>query len=528
VAMNPAALRAHLGDLEPGGLLLANADLFEPSELAKAGYVSNPLTDGSLKGYKVFSVPISTLNREAVARVNLSPREADRCKNFFALGLVCWLYERPLEPTLEWIDAKFAKNPAVQEANTRSLKAGYHFGETTEALPAHYRVAKAELAPGRYRRINGSEALALGLLAATERAGLPLVFAGYPIAPATDLIQMLGELNQPGLQAVQAEDEAAALSMVLGASFGGALGATATSGPGMCLKAEGLGLAVMAELPCVVIDVQRGGPSSGLPTKTEQADLLQALFGRHGECPLVVLAARSPADGFAVAYEAVRLAVTYMTPVIVLSDAHLANGTEPWLVPDTDELPALVVQRPSAPTKGTPYLPYQRDERLVRPWAIAGTPGLEHRIGGQEKEDLTGNVSYEPLNHEWMVRTRAKKIANIAHAIPPLAVEGPDDGDVLVIGWGGTFGSIQSAVRRCRRKGLKVASAHLRYLNPLPANTGAVLRRYRKVLVPELNTGQLLLLLRATFLVDAVGLHKVQGRPFLVREIEREIEALVS
>ncbi len=532
VVMNPAALRAHLGDLEPGGLLIANVDMFVPPELGRAGYTSNPLEDGSLKGYKVIAVRISTLNREAVARINLSPREADRCKNFFALGLVYWLYERPLEPTLEWIKTKFAKNPAVLEANSRSLKAGYHFGETSEVLPVHYRVRKAEIPPGRYRRISGTEALALGLVAAADRAAVPLVFAGYPITPATELLQHLGELRGPGVQVVQAEDEAAAITMAVGAAFGGALGATATSGPGMCLTAEGLGLAVMTELPLVVINVQRGGPSTGLPTKTEQADLLQALFGRHGECPLVVLAPSSPGDSFATAYEAVRLAIRYMTPVVVLSDGYLANGAEPWKVPEIEDLPAIEIEHPTGANNTAPgspaFLPYKRDEQLVRPWAIPGTPGLEHRLAGVEKEDLTGNVSYDPLNHEWMVQTRAKKIANVARAIAPLSADGPSDGELLVVGWGGTYGSIQAAVQRCRRKGLEVASAHLRYLNPLPTNTGEVLRRYRKVLVPELNSGQLRLLLRATFLVDAVGLNKVQGRPFLVREIERKIESMLS
>jgi 2-oxoglutarate ferredoxin oxidoreductase subunit alpha len=527
VVMNPAALRAHLGDLEPGGLLIANSDTFVAAELAKAGYATNPLEDGSLEAYKVCAIPISTLNRDAVARINLSPREADRCKNFFTLGLVYWLYERPLEPTLDWIRAKFAKNPAVLEANTRSLNEGYQFGDHGDVLPVHYRVAPAGSVPGRYRRVSGNEALALGLVAAAERSGVSLVCAGYPIAPAIDLMQILSDLDHPALQAVQIEDEAAAISFAVGAAFGGALGVTATSGPGMCLKAEGLGLAVMTELPCVVFDVQRGGPSTGLPTKPEQSDLLQALFGRNGECPLVVLAPASPADGFATAFEAVRLALQYMTPVIVLADAHLASGIETWRVPEVDDLPALPDVAPVAEATHD-VQPYQRDERLVRPWVIPGTPGCEHRLSGLEKEDQTGNVSYEPLNHEWMVQTRAKKIANIAQAIPALTVDGPEQGDVLVIGWGSTFGTIETAVRRCRRKGMQVAAAHLRYLNPFPANTGEVLRRYRKVLVPELNSGQLRLLLRANFLVDAVGLNKVQGRPLLVREVERKIEGLLG
>lgn len=528
VALNPAALRANLNDLVPGGILLADTDAFTPTELAKAGYEKNPLEDGSLGNYRVFPVPMATLNRAAVAKLNLLPREADRSKNFFALGLVFWLYERPLEPTQRWIRARFAKNPAVMEANLRALKAGQQYGEKTDALPIHYRVGKADLPPGRYRRLAGSEALALGLIAATRRAELPLVYAGFPLPPASDLLHQFCDLQQPGVSAVQAEDEAAAMSMTVGAAFGGALGATATSGPGLGAKTEALALAVMAELPCVLIDVQRAGPSNGLPSKTEQGDLLPALFGRPGECPLPILAPCSPADGFAITHEAARLAVKYMTPVLVLTDAVLLSGAEPWRVPDLDTLPPLEIPRPAPPEADTAFQPYRRDANLARPWAVPGTPGLEHRTGGLEKEDLTGNVSYDPLNHEWMVQTRAKKIANVARDIPPLTIDGPETGALLVIGWGSTFGTIQAAVRRCRARGFDVAAAHLRHLHPLPTNTGAVLKRYRHVLVPELNGGQLLLLLRATFLIDAIGLHKIQGRPFRVREIEQKIEALLS
>jgi 2-oxoglutarate ferredoxin oxidoreductase subunit alpha len=529
VAMNPAALRTNLADLEPGGIVIANADAFVASDLEKAGYASNPLTDGSLKGYKVYALPIGKLNREAVAKISLTPREADRCKNFFALGLVCWLYERPLEQTLAWVREKFAKNPAVLEANLRTLKAGYHYGETSEALPVHYRVGRAAIKPGRYRRVTGNEAAALGLAAAGLSASRPVVFGGFPVAPACEILHRLTELKRFGVHAVQAEDELAASNVALGAAFAGALGATATSGPGLCLQTEALGLAVMTELPLVVIDVQRAGPSTGLPTKTEQADLLTALFGRPGECPLPVLAAATPADCFAICYEAARLALRYMTPVVVLSDGHLASGAEPWRVPAPDELPATDAPPypPAAGPNGTPFLPYRRDDRLARPWVVPGTPGLEHRTGGLEKEDQTGHVSYDPLNHEWMVQTRARKIANIAADIPELKVSGPDAGDLLVVGWGGTCGTIEAAVRRCQRKGLSVAAAHLRYLNPLPRNTGDVLRRYKKVLVAELNTGQLRLLLRSQVLVDAAGLNKVQGRPFLVREVEKKIEAML-
>jgi 2-oxoglutarate ferredoxin oxidoreductase subunit alpha len=531
VAMNPAALKTNLKDLDTGGILIVNSDAFGTGDLHKAGYKTNPLEDGSLKGYRLFRIPINTLNREAVADVKLSPREADRCKNFFALGLVYWLYERSLDPTLRWIRDKFAKNPAVMEANTRTLKAGYNYGETTESLPVHYRVPPAAIKPGTYRKITGNEAIAMGLVSATTLANIPLVYASYPITPASDILHALSEMKRFGARTMQAEDEIAAIGMAIGAAFGGALGVTATSGPGICLKSEAIGLAVMTELPLIVIDVQRGGPSTGLPTKTEQADLLQAMFGRNGECPVAIVAPCSPADCFAMIFEAVRLAIGFMTPVLYLSDGYLANGAEPWLIPKVDQLPKLTVQHPERANgngNGAPhFLPYERDERLVRPWAIPGTPGLEHRIGGLEKEDITGNVSYDPANHEHMVKTRAQKIANIANEIPELTVNGPSEGDLLVIGWGGTYGSILTAVERARRKGHKVAHAHLRYLNPMPRNTAAVIKRYKKVLVPELNRGQLSMLLRAQFLVDAVGLNKIQGRPFLVGEIEQKIEQMV-
>jgi 2-oxoglutarate ferredoxin oxidoreductase subunit alpha len=532
VVMNPAALKTNIKDLERGGLLIVNEDSFASGDLHKAGYPSNPLEDGSLAGYRLLRVPITKLNRQAVAQLKLSTREADRCKNFFALGLVYWLYERSRDPTLRWLKGKFSKNPAVLEANTRALNAGYNYGETTEAIAVHYRVPKATIKPGTYRKITGNEAIALALVAAAQRSGLGLVYAGYPITPASDILHQLAEYKRFGVRTLQAEDEIAAAGAAIGASFGGALGVTATSGPGICLKSEAIGLAVMTELPLVVIDVQRGGPSTGLPTKTEQADLLQAMFGRNGECPAAIVAPCSPADCFAMTYEAVRLAVRFMTPVFILSDGYLANGAEPWSIPRVEELPAIDVTfatQPNSTRDGQPrFLPYLRDERLVRPWALPGTAGLEHRIGGIEKEDITGNISYDPVNHEHMVRTRAKKVANIANDIPELEVTGPSQGDVLVIGWGGTYGSSLTAVQRLQRKGASVAHAHLRYLNPMPRNTGAVLKRYRKVLVPELNTGQLLMLLRARFLVDAIGLNKVQGKPFLVGEIEARVEELLK
>jgi 2-oxoglutarate ferredoxin oxidoreductase subunit alpha len=532
VVMNPAALRTNLKDLEPGGILIVNKDAFTTSDLHKAGYESNPLEDGSLKGYRLFSVPVTSLNRAAVTELKLSVREADRCKNFFALGLVYWLYSRSLDPTLRWVKAKFGKNPTVLEANTRALKAGYNYGDTTEAIAVHYRVPKAAIKPGKYRKITGNEAIALGLVAAADRAGLPLLYAGYPITPASDILHQLAECKRFGVKTLQAEDEIAAIGAAIGASFGGALGVTATSGPGICLKSEAIGLAVMTELPLIIIDVQRGGPSTGLPTKTEQADLLQAMFGRNGECPAAIVAPCSPADCFAMTLEAARLAVRFMTPVFLLSDGYLANGAEPWAIPNIADLPRIpvrVAREPNGTHDDKPiFLPYKRDHRLVREWALPGTAGLEHRIGGLEKEDVTGNVSYDPANHEHMIRTRARKIANIADEIPELKVNGPEEGDLLLVGWGGTYGSLLTAAQRCQRRGLKVAHAHLRYLNPMPRNTGAVLKRYKKVLVAELNGGQLRLLLRSQYLIDAVGLNKVQGRPFLVSEVEAKVNELLK
>jgi 2-oxoglutarate/2-oxoacid ferredoxin oxidoreductase subunit alpha len=526
IVMNPAALRTHLADLQPGGVLIVNRDAFHEPELGKAGYAADPLQDGSLASYRMLSVPMSALNKAAVSELKLTPREADRCKNFFALGLVYWLYERPLEPTLRWIKTKFAQNPAVRDANTRTLRAGYHYGETTAQLPVHYRVPAAALPPGRYRKLTGAEGMALGLVAAAEKAGLPLLFAGHPSTPSTEILHLFAGMKRHGVRTLQAEDEAAAASAAVGAAFGGALGATATSGPGLCLKAQPIGLAVIAELPLVVLDVQRAGPSGGMPTKTEQGDLLQALFGRNGECPVVVLAPASPADCFAVTFEAARLAIQFMTPVLVLADGQLAVGAEAWRVPRAADLPAIAVSRPARGAE--PFLPYKRDERLVRPWAIPGTPGLEHRTGSLEKDDPTGNVSYDPLNHETMVRLRAAKVAGAAAELPELIVDGPDEGDLLVASWGSTLATVATAVARVRSRGGSVAHAHFRALHPLPRNTGDVLRRYRRVLVPELNEGQLLLLLRAAYLIDAVGLHKVQGRPFLAGEIEAKIDELLK
>jgi len=540
VVMNAAALKTNLRDLEPGGFLLVNSESFGVSDLDKARYKVSPLEDGSLAGYRVIRVPITKLTRESVAECKLSSREADRCKNFFALGLVYWMYERPLEVTMKWVREKFAKNPQFVDANIRALKAGYNYGETVELLPVQFRVAKAKTAPGTYRKITGNDALAIGLAAAAKLANKTLVFSGYPITPASSVMEALAtpDMRRYGIKVLQAEDEIAACGVAIGASFAGAIGVTATSGPGICLKAEAVNLAVMTELPLVILNIQRGGPSTGLPTKTEQSDLLQVLFGRNGESPVAVIAPCTPGDCYEMAVEAVRIATQFMTPVYLLSDGYLANGSEPWKLPDLATQKPIVINHPTAHNSdgyagpghevgegsASQYLPYKRNENLVRPWAIPGTPGLEHRIGGIEKQDITGNINYEPANHEHMVHTRAKKVEAIANVIPDLPVTGDLDAELLVVGWGGTFGSITTAVERARKQGLKVAQAHFRYLNPMPKNTEAVLKRYPKILVPELNSGQLLWLLRAKYLVPAVGLNKVQGKPFLISEILSAIE----
>jgi 2-oxoglutarate/2-oxoacid ferredoxin oxidoreductase subunit alpha len=469
-------------------------------------------------------VPMDVLTREAVANLALSPRETDRCKNFFALGLICWLFDRVTEPITKWVKAKFATNPAALAGNLKALKAGYRYGEQAE-WPLRYYVPPAHLPPGEYRHLTGTEGLVLGLEAAARTANRPLVFAGTPMTPASELLHRLFEQPQPEVRAIQAEDESAAAAMALGASFGGAIGATATSGPGLGQMSETIALAVMTELPLVVIDVQRGGPSTGLPTKTEQTDLLQALYGRNGECPVPVLAASSPSDCFATALEAARLACKFMTPVVLLTDVFLANGSEPWRIPALEQLPAIEAPKFES---STPFEPYRRNEWLARPWELPGTPGREHRVGGLEKEDVVGAVSYDPANHEKMVRWRAEKVAGIAADIPELTADGPSDGDLLVIGWGSTHGAIAAAVARARAGGGSIAHAHLRYLNPLPRNTADVLKRFRRVLVPELNDGHLQMLLRARFLVDAAGLHKIQGRPFLASEIEDAIERMTK
>ncbi|MCH7720215.1 MAG: 2-oxoacid:acceptor oxidoreductase subunit alpha [Planctomycetes bacterium] len=525
IAMNPAALKTNVADLDSKGILIVNADAFTQANLTKAGYESNPLEDGTLDGYRLFKIPIDALNREAVAESGLSGRAVGRCKNFFALGMVCWLYDRPLEPTLMWIGEKFARIPAVAEANKRTLRAGYDYCDTVEMFTTSYRVPKAKIAPGRYRKLTGNEAIAMGLIAAAQQAGSPLFYASYPITPASDILHELSRRRNFGVKTFQAEDEIAAMSAVIGAAFCGALAATGTSGPGLDLKGEAIGLAVMTELPLVIVNVQRGGPSTGLPTKTEQSDLLHAIYGRHGECPLVVLAPATSADCFTMAFEAIRLAVRYMTPVILLTDGYLANGAEPWRIPNVADLPKIQIHR--AKPNGA-FQPYARDDHLARPWAVPGTPGMEHRIGGLEKEDLTGDVCYDPRNHERMTRLRAQKIAGVTRDIPPLVVDGPASGDLLVVGWGSTYGAIISAIQRCRSKGLTVSNVHIRHMNPLPADLGDILGRFDRVLVPELNTGHLRMRLRAEYLVDAVGLNKIQGKPFMISEIEQCITELLG
>lgn len=527
VAMNPAALRANLGDLEAGGTIIANRDEFTPNNLRRAGYESNPLEDDSLRGFRLISVPISTLNRNALADLEgLSNKDKDRCKNFFSLGLTFWMYDRSLEPTIEWLKQKYARRPEIVEANIRALKAGYHYGETTEDFRTRYRVPKASLPPGVYRKVTGNEATALGFLTAARRANKTLFYGSYPITPASDILHELAALKQFDVRTFQAEDEIAAIGAAIGAAFGGAFAVTATSGPGICLKSEAMNLAVVLELPLVIADIQRGGPSTGLPTKTEQSDLLQVLFGRNGESPMPVVAPASPADCFTMALEAFRLAVRAMTPVVFLSDGYLANSAEPWRIPDPQELPAIEVRHRTEPEG---FLPYLRDEfTLSRPWALPGTPGLEHRIGGLGKQDVTGNVSYSPEDHEQIVKIRAEKIARLATAIPEQPVFGPEEGELLVVGWGGTYGAIRQAVTIAQSQGRSVAHAQIRYLNPFPRNLGEVLSRYQKILVPELNLGQLALLLNARFPVRVLPMNKVQGRPFTVREVLARIDELVS
>ncbi len=526
VAMNPAALRVHAKELVRGGLLIVNADAFTGANLRKAGYTSNPLKDGSLADYRLLEVPITKLATTAAAEAGVSGQNAERTKNFFALGMIYWLYDRDLAPSIAWIEEKFARRPAIVEANTAALKAGHAYAETAELADAHVAVPPASLAPGTYRTITGNEATAIGLVAAQELSGLQLFYGSYPITPASDILHSLASYQRFGVKTFQAEDEIAAVGAAIGAAFGGSIGVTGTSGPGLALKSEAIGLAVMTELPIIVLGIQRGGPSTGLPTKTEQADLLQAMFGRNGESPVCVVAPRSPGDCFYMVMEAVRLAFAAMTPVIFLSDGYLANTAEPWPLPDVAELPRIEVRFHEDP--GT-FAPYARDpETLARQYAVPGTTGLQHRIGGLEKADGSGDVSYDPANHQQMVALRAEKIARIARMIPAQEVEGPPSGDVLVLSWGSTYGPAVTAVEEARAQGADVSLAHLRYLNPFPANLGDVLRGFRTVLIPENNAGQLRMLVRAKYLVDARGLNKVSGQPFSAGEITDQIMALRS
>ena len=530
VAMNPAALKTNLHWLKTGETLIADDDAFNARGLRQAGYETNPLEDDTLSSWNVLRAPVTTLTKAAVAETGLGRKDAEQCRNFFTLGLIYWLYGRDMEPTLAFIGHKF--EGAIAEAARLALNAGWNYGETTEALERSFIVPRARLAPGRYRNMTGNEATALGLIAAARLSGKKLFYSAYPITPASDILHLLSRHRAHGVRTFQAEDEIAAISACIGAAYGGAMAATSSSGPGLALKAEALGLAVMLELPLVVVNVQRGGPSTGLPTKVEQTDLLQALFGRSGEAPMPVLAASSPGDCFATMLEAWRIATRLMTPVMVLSDVFVANGAEPWRVPDLAQLTPIPVRHPEAGDQsadgGQPFRPYTRDDLLARPWAVPGTPGLEHRIGGLEKKDGTGDISYDPENHHHMVELRAQKVNNAQLLIPPLAVDGPESGDVLVLGWGGTMGACEEAAIRARAQGLAVAHAHLRHLHPMPGNLGEVLGRYRQVLIPELNMGQLAMLIRAQYQIEVTQYNKIQGRPFAVGELLREIRALVT
>ncbi len=533
VAMNPAALKANLGDLPRGGVIVADSADFTPRNLAKVGYDSNPLTDGSLADYQLHSLDLTGMTVAAVKEFGLGRNDATRAKNMFALGLLTWLYSRPVEGTLEFLSAKFARKPGIRDANAAAFRAGYAFGETTETFAVRYEVAPAVLKPGTYRQISGNTALAYGLITGAHLSGMPLFLGAYPITPASDVLHELAKAKGHGVTTFQAEDEIAGIGAALGASFGGHLGVTTTSGPGMALKAETIGLATMLELPLVICDVQRAGPSTGMPTKTEQSDLMQALYGRNGEAPVPVLAPQSPGDCFNTAVEAVRIAVTYRTPVIVLSDGYLANGAEPWLIPNLDDLAPIDPNFATGPNVGEQYLPYARDDKLARAWAIPGTPGLEHRVGGLEKADLTGAVSYDPGNHDAMVRLRAAKVAGIVADIPDVWVDDPtaahgDPADVLVVGWGSTFGPIWAATRRLRNTGRKVARIHLRHLNPMPANLGDVLRSYRRVIAPEMNLGQLARVLRAEYLVNVESYSRVRGLPISQRELSADLMRIID
>jgi 2-oxoglutarate ferredoxin oxidoreductase subunit alpha len=526
IAMNPAALKMNLADLKTNGILIVNTDNFKEVDLKKAQIKESPLEDGSLQGYRLFPVGLTKLTRAALAELGLDAKTMDRCKNFFALGMCYWLYNRSMDATQRWLEDKFKEKPLLVQANLLSMKAGYSYCEATEAFQTSYEIPPAKLTPGTYRNISGNSALALGFVAAAQRSGLTLFQGSYPITPASDILHELSMFKNFGVITFQAEDEIAAMTSAIGAAYGGALAITTTSGPGMALKMEAIGLAIAVELPIVICDIQRGGPSTGLPTKTEQADLLQALYGRNSEAPVPVLAASTPGDCFWVALEACRIALKYMVPVIILSDGYLANGAEPWKVPSVDDLPTIPVKFRTEPEG---FMPYLRDPAtLARPWALPGTPGLEHRVGGLEKQDGSGNVDYEPLNHERMVRLRAAKVAGVVQDVPDVVPAGDPDGDLLLVGWGSTYGPITAALRAQRDKGRRIGHVHLRYLNPLPGNLGEVMKRYKKVVVPEMNMGQLVWVLRAKYLIDAEGFNKIQGKPFKQSEIEAKIEEVIG
>lgn len=525
VAMNPAALRVNLDKLKPNGILIVNTDNFAARNLKLAGYTDNPLEDGSLVKYQIFPVPLTRLTRDSLKGTSLMQREADRCKNFFALGMVCWLYNRPMDNTVKFIREKYRSKPQYVEANTIALKAGNVYCEATEQFATSYEVKPAHFEPGTYRNIEGNMATAFGLIAASQRSGLPLVYGSYPITPASSILHELAKYKNFGVITMQMEDEIAAIGAAIGAAFSGALGATGSSGPGLALKSESINLAVMAELPLVICNIQRSGPSTGMPTKTEQTDLLQMFYGRNGESPVPIIAASRPADCFETIYEAARIAVKYMTPVIFMSELYIAFGAEPWRIPKVSDLPSIKV---NYETTADGFQPYMRDEKtLARPWAIPGTPGLEHRIGGLEKADISGNVSYDPENHEQMSLLRAEKVARIADDIPPTEIFGEPEGELLVLAWGGTYGAVRTAVEHKLGVGASVSHVHLRYLNPLPSDLGGILKQFDRVLIPELNFGQLLKLIRADFMIDAVGLNKVQGLPFYVFEVEAKIDELL-
>lgn len=528
VAMNPAALKVHLQDLPKGGNLIVNTNAFSRKNLNYAGYETNPLEDGSVDSYSVYEIKMSEMVKNACEGMNLTPKLVERTKNFFALGVCFWMYDRPIEPTIKFLEKKFGKRPELVEGNTKALHAGYNYGETAEIFTTRFTVGKADLPPGKYRNITGNLALCMGLAAAAEKSGIPLFYGGYPITPASDILHTLAAWRNFGIKTFQAEDEIAGITAAIGAAFAGSLSITASSGPGIALKGEALGLAVIAELPLVVVNVQRGGPSTGLPTKTEQSDLFQAIYGRNGEAPIPVVAPQTPGDCFFAAYEAARIAVKYMTPVFILSDGYLANGSEPWLIPDVKSLPGFKADYKKAGKEGEKFYPYERDKKtLRRPWAVPGTPDLEHRIGGLEKEDITGNVSYDPVNHHTMTTLRAEKTARVAADIPKAEIFGKSSGDVVVLSWGSTFGACKSAVELLCKDGASVGHCHLRWLNPLPKDLGEILIKYKHVLIPEINCGQLIKLIRAEYLIDAQGLNLVRGRPYSAGEIVTAVEKLM-